>query len=194
MQSNTLSFLGPEIVESDLKIGKVNDSLAQWRLATKDAPYVGNLSDERTRFTFPHDFTVPSDAFFVFAKSDVPPTDQRTQSDEEALRWAKFMVAWSPKSANYWTNLGAVHYRLENWEPAIEAMERAMTFTDEIRASLHGEQYLVLAISNWKLGHRAKGRELYELAIRWIVANGPPDDELNDYLSRAITLFDMALN
>jgi serine/threonine protein kinase/Tfp pilus assembly protein PilF/WD40 repeat protein len=85
----------------------------------------------------------------------------------QALALAKKAVALSPNTYTFSNTLGVVHYRLGNWQDAIQALQRSMDFN-------HGGtafDYFFLAMAHRKLGHADEARLWYDRGLAWLDKN-----------------------
>lgn len=97
---------------------------------------------------------------------------------------AQQAVLLEPKQGAYWNTLGVAHCRLEQWKPAVTALEQS------IRLSGGGDcaDWLFLAIAYWKLDRKAEALDRYERAITWMDEHQPQDEELLRFRDEATQL------
>jgi tetratricopeptide (TPR) repeat protein/serine/threonine protein kinase len=82
---------------------------------------------------------------------------------QRAVALAEKAVEIYPPQGIFWHTLGVARYRVDNWEAAIAALEKAK--------KLRGEDPLdgfVLAMARWKLGHYDEARTIYKNVLQFI--------------------------
>ncbi len=86
----------------------------------------------------------------------------------KALALSRKAIAWAADDANFMNTRGVVHYRLGQYPPAFEWLERSL------RQS-HGEaaafDLFFLAMCHAKCGDRTKAKQRYDEAVRWVQEN-----------------------
>lgn len=102
---------------------------------------------------------------------------------DRALELAEHAVELEPTS-NCLNTLGTVLYYRKEYEESIETIKHAM----ELDGGDDGSNNLVLAMAHWKIGDREESREQYELAVSWIAANTPDDEEMLRFKAEASEL------
>jgi tetratricopeptide (TPR) repeat protein len=85
-----------------------------------------------------------------------------------ALELAEQVVRQAPGEAAYWTTLGVAHYRLGEWQAALEALEEAEKLAP---GTSFGSMAFFLAMCHHQLGDPAKAQEHYDRAVRWCQEN-----------------------
>ncbi|HWE38890.1 MAG TPA: tetratricopeptide repeat protein [Isosphaeraceae bacterium] len=100
--------------------------------------------------------------------------DVRYRDYRRAVELARRTVALVPEAGEAWNTLAVALYRSGDRSGAVEAILRSMRFTHVEDA---GDLY-VLAMCQWRLGHRDRARRLLGHALRW----GSPRPDRNEYL------------
>jgi tetratricopeptide (TPR) repeat protein len=114
-------------------------------------------------------------------------TDPKLRDPAEALELAKKLVDLSVQQAddrdaigrdrlaNYWNTLGVAHYRAGNVNEALAALRKSLDVAEGGACRAKGEDdryvcedWLFLAMVNWKLGHKAEARKWYDRAAEWM--------------------------
>src|SRR5262249_23609749 len=90
----------------------------------------------------------------------------------------------APREGEYWTTLGAAHYRAGNWKEAVKALEESTAR----RKGGDGQGWFFLAMAHWRLGDKAEAREWYDPASRWMEENKTDDEELRFFRDEAAEL------
>src|SRR5262249_49550320 len=85
-----------------------------------------------------------------------------------AVELAKQAVRQVPGEADYWNTLGVAHYRSEEWEAAIQALEECEKLAPGKYFGCHA---FFLAMCHHQLGDTAKARDHYDRAVRWCRGN-----------------------
>jgi tetratricopeptide (TPR) repeat protein len=105
-----------------------------------------------------------------------------------ALALAKQAVRKSPDRANYWTTLGAAHYRAGDWKAAATALRKALT----LEPPGNSYDWYFLAMARWQLGARDEARRFYQLAVRAMGKTQPGNEELRRFRAEAAALMGLA--
>jgi tetratricopeptide (TPR) repeat protein len=100
--------------------------------------------------------------------------DPKVRNPGRAVELAKKAVGLGPKQAEYWSTLGTAHYRAGDWRAATEALQKAL----ELRNGTPGPDWFVLAMTHWRLGHKAEAREWYYKGIQWMHKGQMRNEEL----------------
>ena len=75
-------------------------------------------------------------------------------------------------------NLGLLHYRLEQYEPAARALERMFEDLQFAFTEVEGfDSAFMLAISNWRIGDPNNARKWYDQAVAELERNPPKNDD-----------------
>jgi tetratricopeptide (TPR) repeat protein len=85
-----------------------------------------------------------------------------------AVELAKQAVRQAPGEDIYWNTLGVAHYRVGDWEAAIQALEEAEKLAPGKYFSFNA---FFLAMCHHQLGDPAKAKEHYDRAVRWCQEN-----------------------
>ncbi|HEV2948439.1 MAG TPA: tetratricopeptide repeat protein, partial [Gemmataceae bacterium] len=90
------------------------------------------------------------------------PTEVR--SPEKALPLAQKAVHLSQNSGTYRNTLGVVHFRLGQFEAAVDELQRAI---QDNKGEATADDLFFLAMSYHHLGEAVKTRNCYDQALRW---------------------------
>jgi tetratricopeptide (TPR) repeat protein len=123
---------------------------------------VGKLGEEANKRYPEHDRGRTILAWFV---GNYP--DLRLRSPKLVLEMAQRAVQYTPEDGWAWTALGLAHYRTESWNPALEALQKGMP----LRGGGDCNDWLLLAMTHWQLGHRAEALQWYGKASQWMESN-----------------------
>src|SRR5262249_60275181 len=82
------------------------------------------------------------------------------RAPEKALPLAQKAVHLSPNTGNYRNTLGVVHYRLGQFEAAVDELQPAIQ-------EANADDLFFLSMAYYHLGDAAKARDYYDQALRW---------------------------
>jgi serine/threonine protein kinase/WD40 repeat protein/Tfp pilus assembly protein PilF len=85
-----------------------------------------------------------------------------------AVELAKQAVQQAPREPLYWNTLGVAHYRLGQWEAAIQALLEAEELAPGKYFSFNA---FFLAMCHHQLGDPVKAKDHYDRAVRWCQEN-----------------------
>ena len=102
---------------------------------------------------------------------------------ERALAITKILLQSEPLSADYWQSLGIAHYRLRNWDEAVDALEKSRQLHVESPPSL----LYFLTLAHQQNGNVDEARKWYEqvLEVREKIGRSTSPDDANLYLEVA---------
>jgi tetratricopeptide (TPR) repeat protein len=103
--------------------------------------------------------------------------DPAERNAEEALEFARKTVELKPDIANHWNNLGVAFLRNDDYQAAIEALQKA----DAMLESGDRAHRMFLAMAYWNVGDKEKARELYAQGAAWIAERRRNDEELSRF-------------
>jgi serine/threonine protein kinase/tetratricopeptide (TPR) repeat protein len=97
---------------------------------------------------------------------------------------------------NYWNTLGVAHYRAGNLEEALAALRKSLDIANGGESRAKGvddryvcEDWLFLAMANWKLDRKDEARKWYDRAEKWMVKTPPSKGEdLHRFRAEAVEL------
>lgn len=96
--------------------------------------------------------------------------DADSRDGDRALELAARAVQLAPKDGNYWITLGAAQYRVGDWKPARESLEKAMA----LRNGGDCADWFFLAMVHWRLGDKAEAHQWYDKADLWMATHHHP--------------------
>jgi WD40 repeat protein len=85
------------------------------------------------------------------------------RNPRDALRWARNAVRLAPESPVCWNTLGAVHYRLGQYQEAIAALQKSIQLNADVPTA---EDALFLAMSHQRLGRPDQARAWFDRALQ----------------------------
>jgi tetratricopeptide (TPR) repeat protein len=100
--------------------------------------------------------------------------DPALRDASRAVKLAKEAVELRPENGAIWNTLGIAHYRTNNCEEAIAALEESI----KLRNGGDGYDWFFLAMAHWQLGHREEARKWYDRAVGWFDAPGWHDKDV----------------
>ncbi|MCZ6796297.1 MAG: tetratricopeptide repeat protein, partial [Planctomycetota bacterium] len=110
--------------------------------------------------------------------------DPQLRNGPGAVDLAQKAVDQAPAEGNYWNTLGVAHCRVEDWEPAVTALEKSM----ELRGGGDSVDWFFLAMAKWNLGEKEEARKSYDQAVEWMETKQPDDKELAGFRAEAAAL------
>ncbi len=111
----------------------------------------------------PQDAEAHNDLASILAES----ADLKVRKPAEAVKLAATAVQLAPGEAEYWSTLGAAHYRAGNWKEAVAALEKRRA----LGKGFPTYDGFVLAMAHWQLGEKAKAREVFDGIVQSMEAN-----------------------
>jgi serine/threonine protein kinase/Flp pilus assembly protein TadD len=110
--------------------------------------------------------------------------DAKKRDPQRAVQLARQAVALAPKNGNYWTTLGAAHYRAGAWQEALSALEKSI----QLRRSATSFEFFFLAMAHKHLGHLEDASKYYDQAIGWMQKHQQDTGELRRLRAEAAAL------
>ena len=164
----------PENPDYALVLGRVRNSMGNWDVSRKlhgpaRAEYQGAIDTLRKSLPYDRDGWIHNNLAFLLC--DTLAVELRDPSQAVAL--ATQALSLAPKESAFWTTLGFAHYRAGEWQAASAAIETSM----ELRADNHAQDWLLLAMIDWRRGEQQQARVWYAKASDWLDHN-PMTDEL----------------
>jgi WD40 repeat protein len=89
--------------------------------------------------------------------------DPALRDHQGALRWARNAVRLAPESPLCWNTLGAVHYRLGQYQEAIAALEKSIQLNADVPTA---HDALFLAMSHQRIGRPDQARAWFDRALQ----------------------------
>jgi WD40 repeat protein/serine/threonine protein kinase len=97
--------------------------------------------------------------------------DPRFRHLGEALALAQRAVQLAPNDGTCWLAAGLAHYRLGSWKAAQDALEKGMP----LRNGGDCTDWFFMAMTHWQRGEKAKARQWYDKAARWMIDHDHDD-------------------
>ena len=111
--------------------------------------------------------------------------DLNLRDPERATELARQATELAPRNARYWTTLGAAHFRNEQFDQSIKALNRSSELSD----TQIGVDQILLAMVHQKLGNHKLARDIYRNAMTRIKENAGHDGLLK-LAAEASNMFD----
>jgi tetratricopeptide (TPR) repeat protein len=120
---------------------------------------------------------------------DCPNLPEREPAQALALA-GKAVEHWREQEGNHWTStrLGIVHYRVGDWQAALEALDKATELGDKSCSN-----QFFLAMTHWQLGHHQEARHWYDQAVEQ-APNANNSDQFRRYHAEAAELLGIPLD
>jgi eukaryotic-like serine/threonine-protein kinase len=164
----------PDNPEYGRVLGRMRNGMGNWDVSRKlpaaaKQEYQGGI--EALRKSLPYDrsgwlhnnlATVLCDCLVV-----------ELRDPKQAVGLASRALALGPKVPAFWTTLGFAHFRVGEWQSAITAIDKSM----ELDPGDNAQNWLLLAMVNWKLNRQQEAQTWYAKAAAWLEKN-PMTDEL----------------
>jgi tetratricopeptide (TPR) repeat protein len=126
----------------------------------------------------------------AWMRANCPASQLRDVKGEKgALALARQAVERAGGQANFWTCLGAAHYRAGDWRAAIDALERSR----QMEGKDTSYDLFFLAMAHWQLGERNKARRLYDDAVEVMKKTQADNKELQRFGGEAADLMGLPL-
>src|SRR5262249_51938396 len=109
------------------------------------------------------------------------------QDGKLAVALAESIVKAQPKKAEYWTTLGAAHYRAGRPTEAIAALNESMRLNQGGNVA----DWLFLAMAHGKLDDKETARKWYDQAVQWMEKNPLPNGAVRRFRSEAEELLEI---
>jgi tetratricopeptide (TPR) repeat protein len=100
--------------------------------------------------------------------------EPKDRDPQQAVELAKKAVKVAPQVANFWDSLGVAEYRAGNWQPAIDALEKATQLTDGGDACA----WFFLAMAHHQLGDLDEAQQSFNKGVEWIDKNASQIEHL----------------
>jgi serine/threonine protein kinase/WD40 repeat protein len=114
---------------------------------------------------------------------------QAVRLEPQIVAYSNTPGAYSTTLANYWNTLGVAHYRAENWQEAIAALNKA----EELAPGKYSAwNVFFLAMAHWQIGEKEQARKEYRQAAAWMEKNQPRNEELRRFRAEAAELLGVA--
>jgi tetratricopeptide (TPR) repeat protein len=101
----------------------------------------------------------------------------------QGLALARKAVTLEPNAWSFLNTLGVAAFRTRDWESAMHAFEKSITFTGGGAHDL-----FFLAMTSWHQGKKKEAQTLYDRAVAWTENNQPNDPELRRFRAEASAL------
>jgi serine/threonine protein kinase/Tfp pilus assembly protein PilF len=120
-----------------------------------------------------------------FAWVLVTAADRELWDAQRAAELAQHAIDLVPDAGLFWNTLGVAHYRLGNWQQAIESLEKSLEL---LGREAYGFNAFCLSMSYAQLGRREDARSCYDAGMAWMKENNPGDAELAQFCKEAESL------
>ena len=122
---------------------------------------------------------------FLDAPRAVTLAQQAVQLEPQIVAYSNTPGVYSYTLPSYWNTLGVAHYRAENWQEAIAALNKA----EQLAQGKHSAwNVFFLAMAHWRLGEKEQAHKEYGQAAAWMEKNEPRNEELRRFRAEAAEL------
>jgi eukaryotic-like serine/threonine-protein kinase len=108
----------------------------------------------------------------------------KLRDSRRAVELAEKAVTLGPKIASCWNTLGMARYRAQNYAGSLKALMKAM----ELGEGKRSDDWLILAMAEWRLDQKSKAKQLFTHALHRIEAESNNDQELMQIRDEAASL------
>ena len=115
-----------------------------------------------------------------------PDKDGRYPLAGKAVEWSRRACELAPDNGGMLNTLGLALYRTEQWQPAIDALQKSTDHGAEVP-----HNWLFIAMAFWHMGDKAQAKQWYNKSLGWQTANQPAataDQELRSFYAEAAKL------
>jgi tetratricopeptide (TPR) repeat protein len=134
-------------------LGQVEEAVAEYRAALQSKPDYASAHNNLA---------------WTLATAE----DPKLRQPAAAVSHAKKAVELAPNVSNYWGTLGAVHYRLGDWQAAVVALKES----EELAPGGGIYSWLFLAMAHWQLGQQDEARQYYDKSVKWMTTNASDEE------------------
>jgi serine/threonine protein kinase/WD40 repeat protein len=93
--------------------------------------------------------------------------DVKLRDPHQAVELAREAVQLAPEEGNYWNTLGVAHYRVGEWNAAIDALQKSMS----LRKGGDALDYFFLALAHLRLDHKDEAHQWFQKGVEWVQKN-----------------------
>ncbi len=176
----SLGLDNPETLKSIYNVAIMCSKIGQY------AEAVAGLQDalvrRKTKLGLQNEYTVKNMNALAWLLANCP--DHALRDPDKALQLAKQAVERAPNQGDYWNTLGASHYRVGEWQKAIEALNESM----KLRKGGDPTDWFFLAMAHGRLGDKSQARIWHQKATEWIDKKQSQDEELRQFRAESAQL------
>jgi serine/threonine protein kinase len=172
---NTLACMN-NLAESCQAVGRFADALAL---------YEETLALVKRKLTenHPNTLLVMNNIAWLLATAD----DPRFRDPARAVQLAEKAAHLSPKSADYWSTLGAARHRAGDCKQAVADLEKALALRGP-ENSINANESFFLAMACRQLGEHAAARKWFDKGVAWMDSGKSRNDEVRRFRAEAAGL------
>jgi serine/threonine-protein kinase len=113
--------------------------------------------------------------------------DPEMRDPERAVELARAITDQVPTNAKYWSALGAAHYRVGQWQQALESLTQAT----QLRQEANSLDLFYLALSHAQMDNADEAQSSFQLAVIAMQQNQPGNARLAELRSEAAALLEL---
>jgi serine/threonine-protein kinase len=110
--------------------------------------------------------------------------DSKLRDPQSAVIHARTATDLQPTNAQHWSNLGVALLRGEEYQAAVESLEKA----DQMSSGGDLDHRFFLAMAYWQFGEQEKARLAFEQGTQWLDKERPDNDEQRRFRAEAAEL------
>ncbi len=168
--------IAPKFASAWSRRASLNARLGNWKNALKDY--------EQIRSQHPDRADVNNDVAWYLATT----TELELRDSRRTVELAEKAVKLAPEMANYWNTLGMARYRALDYAASRSALMKAM----QLREARSSDDWLLLAMVQWRLDQKSRAKQLFTHAVARIEAESNNDRELMQLRQEAAALIGLA--
>jgi eukaryotic-like serine/threonine-protein kinase len=170
--------IAPKFETAWYRRAALNARLGNWKNALTDFDQIRSLQPDRAGAN--------NDVAWYLATSP----ELELRDSRRAVELADKAVKLAPAIATYWNTLGMARYRAGDFASALQALMKAM----QIRDAKSSDDWLILAMVEWRLDQKSRARQLFTHARDRMDAESNNDQELKRIRREAASLIGLPEN
>ncbi len=119
---------------------------------------------------------------------------ERTYSNiEQGVQHARRAVELGPNYASFWNTLGVALYYSDQWQEAIDALQKSIELPKDSESHSSSLDYFFLSMAHWQLNQNEEARKWYDQAVDSMEKNKnkSQDEELLRFRDEATKLLNI---
>ncbi len=154
--------IAPKFETARYRRAALNARLGNWKHALRDYEQIRSQQPDRADSN--------NDVAWYLATSP----ELELRDSRRAVELADKAVKLAPETAIYWNTLGMARYRAGDFASSLKALMKAM----QLRDAKSADDWLIMAMVEWRLDQKSRARQLFTHARHRIEAESINDQEL----------------